>query len=445
MTHQRPNIVFIFADEWRAQATGYAGDPNCHTPNLDAFARESLNFSQATSGCSVCCPYRASLLTGQYPLTHGVFINDVELDPNCYSIARAFNDGGYRTAYVGKWHVYGSPDGDFGRREVYVPREYQLGFDYWKGFECNHDYNESTYFFNDDPTEREWEGYDAFAQSEDAAAYIRDHAGDDAPFMLMLSWGPPHFPLHTAPEKYRAAYENREILLRPNVPDSAARAGPGRAARLLRPHRRAGRRLCHRVATPSTQAGIAENTIFIFAADHGDMRQSQGLDTKLFPWDESVCVPFLLRWPKLAETQGQEISLPIDGPDVMPTLLGLCDLPIPAQCRGARLVALHPRRGDADRRGGGLPQHVGRVHRDPLQRHEGLPRAARLALHLRAQQRRALAALRQPDRSLPDEQPDRPPGTCRSSGHAGSPLAATTGRAWATSSWTAGPTSNAPG
>ena len=182
-----------------------------------------------------------------------------------------------------------------------------LGFDYWKGFECNHDYNESTYFFNDDPTEREWEGYDAFAQSRDAAAYIQDHAGDDEPFLLMLSWGPPHFPLHTAPEEYRAAYENREIVLRPNVPE-ALREQAQEELRGYYAHIAALDDAFAIVSDAIDAAGIAENTIFIFAADHGDMRQSQGLDTKLFPWDESVCVPFLLRWPQLAETQGQEIT-----------------------------------------------------------------------------------------------------------------------------------------
>ena len=106
---ERPNVIFVFADEWRAQATGYAGDPNCETPVLDQLASKSLNVTHAVSGCSVCCPYRGSLLTGQYPLTHGVFINDVELNPECESIAKAFNAGGYTTSYIGKWHVYGSP------------------------------------------------------------------------------------------------------------------------------------------------------------------------------------------------------------------------------------------------------------------------------------------------------------------------------------------------
>ena len=124
-----PHVVFVFADEWRAQATGYAGDENARTPTLDALARESVRFSHAVAGCPVCCPYRASLMTGQYPQTHGVFINDVELDPGAFSIARAFRAHGYDTAYIGKWHLYGSPDGVYGRREAYAcRREYQLGF-----------------------------------------------------------------------------------------------------------------------------------------------------------------------------------------------------------------------------------------------------------------------------------------------------------------------------
>ena len=138
-------------------------------------------------------------------LTHGVYINDVELSRDCHSIARAFGNGGYDTAYIGKWHVYGSPDGRYGRRDVFVPRGYQLGFDYWKGFECTHEYLNSFYFFNDDPTRQRWDGYDAFAQSRDAAEYIRGREATDSPFLLMVSWGPPHFPLHTAPEDGESA------------------------------------------------------------------------------------------------------------------------------------------------------------------------------------------------------------------------------------------------
>ncbi len=327
---RRPNVVFVFADEWRAQAAGYAGDVNCRTPVLDSLARGSVSFSNAVSGCPVCSPYRASLMTGQYPLTHGVFINDVELDPDVPSIARAFGAGGYSTAYIGKWHLYGSPDGKCGRRREFVPREYQLGFDYWKGFECTHKYDRSQYFFNDDPTARTWEGYDAFAQSLDAAAYIREHARSDRPFLLMLSWGPPHFPLHTAPEEYRRLYEGRQLVLRPNVP-ADLREKAEKELRGYYAHIAALDDCLAIVRDAIRRAGIEEDTIFVFTSDHGDMRQSQGLDTKLFPFEESIRVPFVLSYPRVA---AREVPVPIDAPDVMPTLLGLAGVAIPGSVEG---------------------------------------------------------------------------------------------------------------
>jgi arylsulfatase A-like enzyme len=330
---RRPHVIFVFADEWRAQAAGHAGDPNCDTPAIDAFAGESVDVSLAVSGCPVCCPYRASLMTGQYPLTHGVFINDVELDPGCRSLAQVFGAGGWRTAYVGKWHLYGSPDGRYGRRSAPVPRSHQLGFDDWWGFECTHDYWQSPWYHNDDPARHLWEGYDLFAQTDHAAAYIREHAHDADPFLLMLSWGPPHFPLQTAPERYRARYAEREIRLRPNVP--APRRD--RAVNDLRgyyAHIAAMDDGFARLLAAIDAAGIAEETIVVLTSDHGEMAQSQGLDTKLHPFDESLRVPFLLRWPARFGRTRREVPLPLDAPDLLPTLAGLCGLPVPAAVQG---------------------------------------------------------------------------------------------------------------
>ena len=86
---QKPNILFVFADQWRAAATGYAGDPNVRTPHLDRLARQSVNVTHAISGCPVCTPYRASFLTGQRPLTHGLFLNDVPLREDAPTLAKA--------------------------------------------------------------------------------------------------------------------------------------------------------------------------------------------------------------------------------------------------------------------------------------------------------------------------------------------------------------------
>src|SRR5512137_2209026 len=76
---RKPNIVFVLTDQWRAQAFGYTGDPNVKTPCIDALAARSINFVNTVSVSPVCTPYRASLLTGRYPTTTGMFMNDLYL------------------------------------------------------------------------------------------------------------------------------------------------------------------------------------------------------------------------------------------------------------------------------------------------------------------------------------------------------------------------------
>src|SRR5256885_5361259 len=94
---RKPNILVVLADQWRAQAFGFAGDPNVRTPNFDRLASESIRFINAVAGMPVCSPTRASLLTGQRPLTHGVFLNDVPLNPNATTIAKVLKAEGYDT------------------------------------------------------------------------------------------------------------------------------------------------------------------------------------------------------------------------------------------------------------------------------------------------------------------------------------------------------------
>ena len=330
---KRPNVLFIIADEWRPQSTGYNGDPNVRTPVLDRLARESVSFDNATSGCPVCCPARASIMTGQYPLTNGVFINDVELKPNAPTLAESFAKAGYRTGYIGKWHLYGSPDGKYGRRLAYIPPEKRLGFDYWKACECSHDYNHSLYYEGNDATPRYWPGYDAFAQTDDAIQFIGDHSHANNPFFLFLSLGPPHFPYETAPEKYRAMYETAEIRFRPNVP-MEKRAEAEKILRGYYAHMAALDECFDRLLRKLDQQEIADETIVVFTSDHGDMMLSQGLTTKLYPWDESVRIPFLLRYPAKFGRKGRRVRAPLNMPDMMPTLLSLAGLAVPNGVQG---------------------------------------------------------------------------------------------------------------
>lgn len=337
---RQPNVLFILSDEWRAQSTRYNGDRNVLAPALDKLAGESISFTNAVSGCPVCCPARASIMTGQYPLTNGVFINDVELKPRVPTLAESFAKAGYRTGYIGKWHLYGSPDGEYGRRLAPVPPGKRLGFDYWKACECSHEYNHSLYYEGNDTTPRYWAGYDAFAQTDDACRFIERTVRTREPFLLCLSLGPPHFPYPTAPAKYRSLYEQQPLQLRRNVPE----ANRAEATDILRGYyaHMAALDECFRLLLSKLEAlGIAEDTIVVFTSDHGDMMLSQGLTTKLHPWDESVCVPFLLRYPRKTGGKGRRVKTPLNMPDIMPTLLSLADLKVPDGLEGRNVLAKH--------------------------------------------------------------------------------------------------------
>jgi arylsulfatase A-like enzyme len=336
---RRPNVLFILVDEWRAQATGYNGDPNVRAPVLDRFSGECVGFDNAISSLPVCCPYRASLLTGQYPLTNGVYVNDIPLRPNATTLGEAFAKAGYRTGYIGKWHLYGSPKGENERRLDYIPPDKRFGFDYWKVCECTHNYNKSLYYEGNDPTPKYWPGYDAFPQSDDACAFMEKHAQSPDPFFLVLSLGPPHFPLNTAPAKHRALFADGEIRFRDNVPQDRR----AEAATMLRgyyAHMAALDECLERLLASLDRARIADDTIVVFTSDHGDMMLSHGLTTKLHPWEESIRVPFLLRYPRKFGRKQRRLTTPLNAPDIFPTLAGLAGVPIPGAVEGSDLSGI---------------------------------------------------------------------------------------------------------
>ena len=335
----RPNILFIFADQWRADATGYAGDPNVKTPNLDQLAKQSVNFTNAVSGCPVCCPYRASLMTGRRPLSHGVFLNDVQLPDNEVTIAEILGARGYQTAYIGKWHLDGHG------RSSYIPPERRQGFADFRALECTHDYNRSFYYSGDDPTRKEWDGYDAFAQTEDAIGCLRDVKENGRPLLLMLSWGPPHNPYATAPERFQTLYRPADIQLRPNVPAAHADAVRKELAGYYA-HCSALDECVGKLLAELRELGIENDTLVVFTSDHGDMLHSQGEIRKQRPWDESIRVPLLMRYPRLLGKAGRQLDVVIGTEDLLPTLLGLADVPVPERVEGVDFSGFMRGQGD---------------------------------------------------------------------------------------------------
>ncbi len=337
---RRPNVVYVLVDQWRAQALGHRGDPNAQTPALDQLAGESFDFPNAVSGFPVCSPYRASLLSGQYAVKHGVVVNDVEWKPpRGTTMGERFRDAGYATGYIGKWHLFGSPEGKAERRLTYIPPERRLGWDYWKVCECTHNYNRSLYYAGDDPTARYWEGYDAQAQTRDATEWIRAQAKRSDPYFLLLSLGPPHDPYGTAPPPQQALYREREIALRPNVPASHQEE----ARKNLRgyyAHIAALDDCVKEVRRAIADSGHAEDTLLVFASDHGDMLQSHGLHHKQQPWEESIRVPFLVHYPRKLGRKRRVSRTPIDAPDIFPTLLGLAGLQPQDSAQGQNLAPI---------------------------------------------------------------------------------------------------------
>lgn len=323
----KPNIVFIIVDQWRAQATGYSGDKNVFTPNLDKLAARSVNVNNAVSGMPVCTPYRASLLSGQYPLTTGVFMNDVMLDTAKTTMAKVYNKSGYTTGFIGKWHIDGHG------RTSYIPENRRQGFEYWKALECTHNYNQSPYYAGNSPQKLFWEGYDAMAQSADAARFISEQAKKPKPFLLILSLGPPHDPYQTAPEAYKKIYENKDIHINPNVPKEF-REKVKKDLKGYYAHMTAIDESIGKLWQTIRDAGIENNTILVFTADHGDLLGAHGSWNKQQPYAESIRVPFLLHYPAAFGTAGKISPALLNTPDIMPTLLGLTNIPIPKGVEG---------------------------------------------------------------------------------------------------------------
>jgi arylsulfatase A-like enzyme len=234
-------------------------------------------------------------------------------------MAKIYKKAGYNTAYWGKWHL-GGP-----YRLAYTSEANRQGFDYWKAMECTHNYLDSWYYEGNDRNRKKWEGYDAHEQSKDLCKYIAEHADDEEPFLAVLSLGPPHDPYHEVPGKYLDMYADpASIVLRENVPEEHKE----KAQEMLQgyyAHIAALDEAMGWIMKAIENAGIEDNTLLIFTSDHGDMVGSRGMMYKSNPWDESILVPFLLRYPDGVEGK-RRIEMPVGTPDILPTMLGLCGI-----------------------------------------------------------------------------------------------------------------------
>ncbi len=325
MSRPEYNLVFVFADQMRAEATGYSGNRAVISPNLDKLAAEGLEFVNCISGMPVCTPWRASMLTGQYPLRHGLFINDLRLPTDRPTFGTVLKEAGYRTGYIGKWHLDGN------ERSAYTPPgPRRQGFDFWAVANCDHNYMQSHYYSGDSTEKKHWNGYDARAQTDVALDFLKRSGAD--PFALFLSWGPPHNPYDQVPKEFLDLYPP-DVPVRPNCPNPNRDELRGYYAHVTALDEQIGR-----LVRGLTENGQLEKTIFVFTSDHGDMLRSHGVQRKQHPWEESINVPFVIRAPKQF-TKGSRVNTLLNVWDLMPTLLSLLGVPVPSTVDGLDLSA----------------------------------------------------------------------------------------------------------
>ena len=347
---RRPNLLWLFADQHRHHATGYAGDPNLHTPNLDQLALTGVTpRGGGVSGYPLCCPFRGSLLTSVYP-HRCIPVHEAPLPDNQKTVAHAFNDAGYDTVWFGKWHVDGCLE-NTGRATLHiVPPHRRGGFKEWVGYENNNSQFDTWVHGgrHGECEPRRLDGFETDALTDLLIDYLerRAAAPDDAPFFAALSVQPPHWPMQCPPEFHRLRPD--EARPRPNVPpggdaERGFRLGaPGYCGLIENWDHNVGR-----IVAALRRLGLSTDTHIVLFADHGEMLGSHGHFGKVLPHEESIRVPLILGgadffYNGLASneylTRGGDApeheDVLVNHVDIAPTSLGLCGLPVPDWMEG---------------------------------------------------------------------------------------------------------------
>ncbi len=378
MSQKKPNLIYMFADQLRLCSMGYYGDKKAITPNIDALSHDSCNLTNAVSGHPVCAPYRASLFTGKYTTSTGMVINEIRLNPNHRSFADVLDDEGYNTAYIGKWHMYANQLGHHADpKNSYIPEgRDRLGFNgLFAAYNFHHEnYGETSYYHLNSPEKIHYDGFEPDCQTDMAIEEMKRLAGEDKPFALFLSIGIPHDPWdewNCDPKAYKM-FENTEFTLPENyLPDNDpyaddwAKLSPedrknlpywmkGYYSMAEKADEEVGRMLA-----AIKEAGLEDDTIFVFTSDHGELFGAHGRRAKNIFYEEAVRVPFLVRYP--GKLQNGERDVCMNTVDIMPTLLSMMGMKddIPEEVEGRDLSeAVYGREG-ADKPYGALMMGTG--------------------------------------------------------------------------------------
>jgi arylsulfatase A-like enzyme len=292
-----PNVILFLVDSLRADALGTYGNSIVETPAIDRFAREGAVFERAFATSSWTRPSVTSILTGLHPSAHGAETRNDRLSPALSYLPEIFREHGYRTGFlvtnpnIGAFFGYSRGVDDF--LELYGRRE-----------------------------EGRVSSQELVAPSDQTIGRAREWLDQvSEPFFLVVFVIDPHFPYDPPPafDRYASSVAGDPRLARYYGEVAFVDDSFGRLMEHLR------------------ERGIAERTIALFTADHGEEfleHDAVGHGKSLY--EESLRVPLLLRWPGHIDA-GQRIEMPVQLVDILPTVLGLARIPVPPSQQGRPL------------------------------------------------------------------------------------------------------------
>jgi arylsulfatase A-like enzyme len=368
----RPNVLFITVDQWPGHLLGCAGHSVVETPTIDQLARVGTRYTQAYAACPICIPARRSIMTGTSPRTHGdrIFQPALPMPAHLPTLAGCFRDAGYQAAATGKLHVYPQRD-RIGFDDVLLAEEGRdhIGIDDYEMFLADQGYPGRQFMHGMSNNEYSWRTWHLPEELHVtnwitwAGARTIKRRDPTRPAFWHVSYTHPHPPLVPL-ASYLERYRGRDVQESRIGEWARDPAGLPHAVRLarnfweeLKPDRladakRAVYALCthidHQIRIligTLREEGLLDDTIILFCSDHGDLLGDHGLYAKRLMYEGSAKVPMIL-----VGAAGSTTVLPggiddrlVEVQDIMPTLLGMCGLPVPDTCEGLSMVGARRR------------------------------------------------------------------------------------------------------
>lgn len=328
------NIIFYFSDQQRWDTINEE-----ITPNLCRLASEGVLFENEFTCQPVCGPARACLQTGTYATQNGCWSNAISLPSGTKTLADYFNEAGWQTAYIGKWHLGSDklPGIGIHCESSAVPKERQGGYQYWRAADCleftSHGYD--GYVFDESGNKIEFKGYRADKINDFALEYL-DNCDKSKPFFMFVSQLEPHHQNdHRKFEGYKDTVDNYKAY---PIPDDLTFL-KGDYEEMYPDYISAINRLDYnfgRLVNKLKELGIYDDTVLIYSSDHGCHFKTRNLEYKRSCHDSCIHTPLIIKGGGFngGKLEKRLVSLI----DIPPTLLSLAQIPIPSEYAGFDLT-----------------------------------------------------------------------------------------------------------